>query len=183
LSQFSSKIEKNMKIMPRRSATQRDAARRRLEISRRSATPRNFMMFNDFLWFFDSNLWFLIKGDSKLTFSLFFDSNLWFLIEIYSKLKFIIFWVRSMIYDKNCVKIEICIQNSFKIEWTFKFSDSNLWFFIRIVSKLRFAFRIDSKLMIQLEFVIIFDSDLWFLIRIVSKLRFASRIDSKWTQN
>ena len=135
-----------MKIMPRRSATQRDAARRRLKISRRSATPtedfatqRDAKKSHDFLWFFIILLlkfvffnqkWIKIKifiicwlkfvtfytNWLKIIFSWFVDSNLWFLIKNYLKLKFSLFF------------------------------DSDLWLMLRIVSKLKFAFKVYSKL-------------------------------------
>ena len=134
----------------------RDAARRRLKISRRSATPRNFMIVYVFLNVFLIQIcgFFLIKIKSKLICSLFFDLDLWFY--------------------KNWFKINIFI-----------FFGSNLWSLIKIESKLIFSWFVDSDLWLlikiysKLIFSLFFDSNLWFMIKIVSKLTFAFRIYSK----
>ena len=95
LIQFLSKITNFMKIMPGRSATQRDAARRRLKISRRSATPtEDFATQRGADWRF--------RDAARRQ-------------EIYDFLWLVmIFWLKFVIFDKNWIKIKIFIIFWFK---------------------------------------------------------------------
>ena len=122
-----------------------------------------------------------------------------------------IFWLKFVIFHKNCLKIEICIQNWFKIDdsiricnhfWLrFVIFDKNCfkikiciqnWF--KMDSKLGFAFIFDSDFMhyIHFWFRLIKNSlELWglhsFLIqmpfKIDSNLGFAFIFDSNVIQN